>query len=485
VKPLRWFDYITINLFWLGLNIRNSAVGSVIVPYLVDGFVHEDVKNTALGAIRSSGLLVALLAQPAFGLLSDRNTSRFGRRRPYIFVGVLLDLLLLAAVGLSQGYWMLFFAILLQQFSANMSHGAVQGLIPDLVPEDQRGRASAIKAVFELLPIILVALTVAKLAGAGQIEWAVVATAGALLVIMLLSVLLVHEEPLQEKPDTPLRAPMLRVLGMLAGFAVGAVAGLVGGGAAGGLVGLVIWPLAGKGVAQAVGVGLGGLTAMVVAVVIGVWAGARATLGDEARHHTSFTWWIVNRLLFFAAASSIQGFAPFFLMSAFGLTREAAVDQASSLMMVVGIFTLLTALSSGWLSDRLGYKTLVGAAGLIAAAGTLLLVSTIAAPSIPVTYVAGCIIGMGAGLFATTNWALGTELAPREEAGRYLGVSNLAGAGAGVVGAGIGGPMADLLNNYRSGLGHFAIFACYGVLFALSSVSLLRVRGDGGYRHVE
>jgi len=105
-------------------------------------------------------------------------------------------------------------------------------------------------------------------------------------------------------------------------------------------------------------------------------------------------------------------------------------------------------------------------------------VSTVAAPSIPLTYVAGCIIGMGAGLFATTNWALGTELAPREEAGRYLGVSNLAGAGAGVVGAGIGGPMADLLNNYRSGLGHFAIFACYGVLFVLSTVSLLRVRDD-------
>jgi Na+/melibiose symporter-like transporter len=388
-------------------------------------------------------------------------------------------------VGLSQGYWMLFFAILLQQFSANMSHGAVQGLIPDLVPEDQRGRASAVKAVFELLPIILVALTVAKLAGAGQIEGAIAATGGALLVIMLLSVLLVREKPLDEKPDTPLRVPMWRVLGMLAGFAVGAVSGLVSGGVAGALAGLVVWPLAGKGAAQAVGVGLGGLTAMVVAVVIGVWAGARATLGDEARHHPSFTWWIVNRLLFFAAANSIQGFAPFFLMSAFGLTREAAVDEASGLMMVVGIFTLSTALPGGWLSDRLGYRILVGAAGLIAAAGTLLLVSTMAAPSMPLVYVAGCIIGMGAGLFATTNWALGTELAPREEAGRYLGVSNLAGAGAGVVGAGIGGPMADLLDNYRSGLGHFAIFACYGVLFVLSTFSLLKVRGDGGYRQVE
>ena len=35
-----------------------------------------------------------------------------------------------------------------------------------------------------------------------------------------------------------------------------------------------------------------------------------------------------------------------------------------------------------------------------------------------------------------TSWALGTSLVPPEEAGRYLGISNLAGAGAGMVGTG-------------------------------------------------
>ena len=45
---------------------------------------------------------------------------------------------------------------MLIQFSFNISHGALQGLIPDMVPEDQRGLASAIKSMFELLPIALV-----------------------------------------------------------------------------------------------------------------------------------------------------------------------------------------------------------------------------------------------------------------------------------------------------------------------------------------
>jgi len=476
MKRLRWYDFITVNLFWLGLNIRNTAVGNIFIPYLVDVFVMQEVKNTALGAIRASGLIVALVTQPAMGLLSDRNASRFGRRRPFIFAGVILDVVFLAAMALAWDYWMLFASVLLLQFSANISHAAVQGLIPDLVPEDQRGRASAIKAIFELLPIILVAMTIAKLVGAGQIDLAIAVTAGALLVIMLLTMVLVREEPLEEKPDTPLGPPMLRVGGMLAGLVAGAIAGVLGGVVVGGLAGLVAWPLAGSEVAQAIAVGLGGAAAMAVASVLGVWAGALATLGRDARRHSPFIWWIVNRLLFFAAATSIQTFAPFFLMSAFGMTRGAAVDSAASLMMVVGAFTLLSALPSGWLSDRVGTRVLVGSAGLIAAAGTVVLLSTLAMPSLTLVYVGGSIIGLAAGLFTTTNWALGTDLAPREEAGHYLGVSNLAGAGAGVVGSALGGPMADYLNGFRPGLGYFAIFGCYGVLFLLSTISLRGVR---------
>jgi len=50
MKRLAWYDYITINLFWLALNIRNNAFGSLFMPYLVDEFVRSDIRNTALGA---------------------------------------------------------------------------------------------------------------------------------------------------------------------------------------------------------------------------------------------------------------------------------------------------------------------------------------------------------------------------------------------------------------------------------------------------
>ena len=125
--------------------------------------------------------------------------------------------------------------------------------------------------------------------------------------------------------------------------------------------------------------------------------------------------------------------------------------MTGNLMTVVGIFIMLICPAGGWLADRFGHKRLVGVSGLIAAVGAFMLLGTIWVPNLTLIYVAGCIIGLAAGLFMTTNWALGTNLVPRAEAGRYLGISNLAGAGAGMVGTGIGGPMADFLNGYRPG----------------------------------
>ena len=472
----RWYDHIWINLFWLGLNIRNTAVGSIFMPYLVDAFAPEAIKNTALGGMRTAGLVIAMLVQPAMGLLSDRSTSRFGRRRPFIFVGTLFDLVFLAAIGLAGNYWVLLLVILLQQFSANVSHGPLQALIPDLVPEEQRGVSSAVKAIFELLPLILVGFAIAPLVGSGHLGWAIAATAAALFVTMLLTVWLVKEQPLKEKPETPFWPPMLRVLGMLAGILAGAAAGLLGGALVGGLGGLIAWPLFGKETAISVGIGLGGGIAMIVAVVIGVWAGALATLGKDARDHSSFTWWVVNRLLFLAAITSIQGFAPFFLMYAFHIDREAAASMTGNLIMVVGVFTIISALPGGWLADRFGQKRMVGLSGLLAAVGGFLLLVLIWMPSMSLIYLIGAILGLATGLFMTTNWALGTQLVPPQEAGRYLGISNLAGAGAGMIGSGIGGLIADALNARLPGLGYFAIFAAYAVLFLLSAVSLRGIR---------
>ena len=135
------------------------------------------------------GMIAATLwgavGDPLMGVLSDRTRWRWGRRRPYIVLGTILDLLFLTVVMLSGSYWLLFVAMLLLQFSSNIAHGALQGLIPDLVPEDQRGRASGVKAMMELLPAVLTALTVARLVGSGHMGTAFIVVGGMLLMAML------------------------------------------------------------------------------------------------------------------------------------------------------------------------------------------------------------------------------------------------------------------------------------------------------------
>jgi MFS family permease len=140
---------------------------------------------------------------------------------------------------------------------------------------------------------------------------------------------------------------------------------------------------------------------------------------------------------------------------------------------VVAVFLLPSAVGGGYLSDRMGRKPLVAVSGFIAALGTLIILFS---RGIPLVIVGGSILGMGTGLFMATNWALGTTLISDQEAGRYLGISNLAGAGAGIVGAGIGGPMADSFNQIQPGLGYLVIFAIYAGLFLLSVLTLLGVK---------
>jgi len=460
MKRMRWYDYITYNIYWLGLNMASGSITPLILPFLVAKFVPPETKGTYLAQVRVIGLAVAMLVQPMAGILSDRSTLRWGRRRPYIVLGTMLDVVFLAIVGAATGYQMLLVGIVLLQFSSNIAHGALQGLIPDLVAEDQRGRASGVKAMMELLPSLLL-LGMGPLLDRGNVWAAIAIVMGSLLLTMLITTVTAREEPLKAKPDTPVAKPLRQILALTILFvAVSQIAQR--------LVAFIGNTL---GSTQLLFIGLAGLAAMAGSIVIGVYFGARVGLGGDANQHRGFIWWVINRLLFLAAVGSIQGFAQYFLSDTLGLANAATVT--SMLMAVVAIFLLSSALVSGWLSDRIGRFQLVFGAGLVAAVGTFLLLIS---PNVPMVLVSGCIIGLAAGTFMATNWALGTDLVPPAEAGRYLGISNLAGAGAGIVGAGIGGPMADFFNAYQRGLGYLVIFAIYGALFVLSSVALLRVQ---------
>lgn len=496
-KKLRWYDHFAINAYWLGQSFISGVTTPILLPYLILYFAPEAEKNTYLSTVRVIGLAVAILVQPLAGYLSDRSKSKWGRRRPFIFIGALLNslcVILMSAsplfgslkdpnpqlmLGVTIGFIVLIAATILSQFVSNIAQGALQALIPDLIPEDQRGFSSGTKSVFELLPSLLIlAFGIGALVDKGYVVQVGVIMAVVLVITMLITIFAAKEKPSTETLEGKFSETFLRILGLTALFV--------------GVTQLLVWLVkwGGKAVGslsmapQVIIVGLAGLAAMAGAIFIGVYYGARLGIGSEARKQSSFVWWVINRLLFLAAIGSIQGFAFYFLQDV--LRVEKAGFVTTLLMGAVALFLLPSALIGGRLADKMGKKKLVTYSGYIAAAGSFLLVlvgflasgNMLQLPQngyIALVIICGCIIGIGTGTFMATNWALGTDLVPAKDAGKFLGISNLAGAGAGIVGQGIGGPLADFFNLLSPGAGYLVIFTIYAFLFLLSVVSLAKV----------
>ena len=469
-KVLRWFDYITINSHWFGLTTRNNVLTTLIVPLLVQQFVGEANKGTALGNLRLWALMAALLTQSLFGLISDRSGSKFGRRRPFILAGVILEIIIILFIGASTqlegstGYSVLFILYILSMVGSNISHAAAQGFIPDIVPDQKKGLASGIKAMLELpLPLIFTAFVISGLIERGNI-WGGLASLVAVLTITTTASMLVPEQRLAVKLPEINWKPFIRLITMTAVFTLFI---LSTGWGVNKLLGY-IQALPDK--YSQLSSGIAGLLGMILAVFWGVLASLKIGLGNEFKSHKAFRWWVVNRLAFLVAATNLANFMIFFLQEKFPiLNGSQAAGPTTKIIMFVGVFILLFALPSGWLADQIGKRILCAVASFIFAAGVLVVIFS---PDITgLIFVGASIAGAGLGLFNSANWALGTNLVPTNRAGQFLGLSNLAGAGAGAIGAYIGGPIAD----YQGYLLVMVIFVCMALI---STVALIGIKED-------
>jgi len=97
-----------------------------------------------LGLILGLGALFALIANPVVGRLSDRTTSRFGRRRPWIVGGSLVGLVALLGIGLAQDPLTVGLLWFVTQAGLNASLAAIGATVPDVVPVARRGRVSGV-----------------------------------------------------------------------------------------------------------------------------------------------------------------------------------------------------------------------------------------------------------------------------------------------------------------------------------------------------
>ncbi|QFR01676.1 MFS transporter [Streptomyces phaeolivaceus] len=99
-------------------------------------------KASTLGLVLGVGSLFALLSNPLTGALSDRTTSRFGKRRPWLLGGMVAGTAGLGLVGAAGNVTLLTVGWSLTQFGVHATLASLGAAIADFVPDRQRGRVS-------------------------------------------------------------------------------------------------------------------------------------------------------------------------------------------------------------------------------------------------------------------------------------------------------------------------------------------------------
>ncbi|MBA2314412.1 MAG: MFS transporter [Chloroflexi bacterium] len=143
---------VAMSLYWFGLSSIFAGLTAILGGRLeFTGLVGPGEAGRALFATTIGGAIIAVLVQPTIGSISDYTTSRWGRRKPYIVIGSVLDVVFLIGIAMANDLLALAAFITLLQFSSNFAQGPFQGYVPDLVPAKQVGLASALVGLFQIL----------------------------------------------------------------------------------------------------------------------------------------------------------------------------------------------------------------------------------------------------------------------------------------------------------------------------------------------
>ena len=414
---LSWRSMLVLSALWFAIAYVMQPLGGTIIPLLVDRFtdpmtihfgplaIGADV-NTYVSVLDTVGAAFAIVWQPAIGAISDNSRFALGRRRPFIAIGVVGDIIFLTLIAFVTSYWALLLVYVVFQMASNTAQGPYQGMLPDQVPTDQRGVASGYYGLMNMVGTIVGFLVVgALLIPTHHVRLAiltlpvVIAIAGALVIFGV--------------PDRRRTAPSTQALGR----------------------------------------------SVLLSVAI------------DTKRYRDFAWLMISRLFFLMAPVAIGTYAFNFIRYTFNYSEGKASLYSSALQATILVFAAVLCMTAGFLAERYGKKRLIAAACIIGAVGSTLLIF---APSLPWILGFGLIVGVSLGIFLSVDWAFMTDLIPKAEAGRYMGVSNIATASAGLIARPILGPIIDAFNNNRTSAGGYRVM--FGIVTGFFLIALLTLR---------
>ena len=168
--------------------------------------------------------LMGMIVQPLIGKYSDRTWCRMGRRKPYLLVGALVAVLVMAflpnagslnfstklLLGLNGAMWFGLFSLIVLDTSINVAMQPFKMMVGDMVNEEQKAQAYSIQSLLcnagslvgYLFPIFFTWIGIANVAPKGQIPpsviWSFYCGAAILIVCVMYTFLKVKEMDPQE-----------------------------------------------------------------------------------------------------------------------------------------------------------------------------------------------------------------------------------------------------------------------------------------------
>jgi MFS family permease len=154
-KPARYgnLQHAALSAFWFGSNFLWLPLSTVLIQSQIDEVVPKGSQNTAIGVALGFGGVLAMTVPPLVGAWSDRLNTRFGRRRPIMVAGTLLTIPGLLILVAANNYLEIVIGYAIIQFFFNAAGAAYAGIIPDVVPAQQIGKASGYLATMTQLGI--------------------------------------------------------------------------------------------------------------------------------------------------------------------------------------------------------------------------------------------------------------------------------------------------------------------------------------------
>lgn len=509
-RRLSAFQQAMLSLYWFSTNLHWTAILIIALPSQAAFIAGDEFKGRGLGLILAVGALVSMVVAPFVGAYSDRIRTRWGRRIPFIVIGVAMNVLGLIALayipraGDLSSLWLFILAFIWVEFWNNAASAPYSALIPDLVPPEQRGSASGWMGLMIMLGSFvggLAGLLLDSIGGIVGLYWIIIL---AMIIGALGTVLFVKERPAPEPKPFNYR----NLLGVMTVFGFAAVGSII-------LNALALIRVApGDSLALLFGTSpctegstqlcLNVSPALAVVLTIGtlplgmillwlvtrltgqwerIWAATRAWLAQ----YNDFVWVFLTRFLVTMGVFTVQEFLLYYLRDAvpdfrlFGTEAATSPESAVSFFLITLLLgAMLSTLAAGILSDRVGRKAMVYISGALQG---LVVIILIPFHDFTLTVLLGIVFGLGYGAYESVDWALASDVLPSEDYAKDMGVWHVAQVLPQMIATPFAGFFLDAFQRLgkqpsvnQPTLGYTVIFLMSVVYFLLGTVFVSRIR---------